>query len=200
MVELRTGLERGVDEAVGRSVDLALSQRPELNGLQPSRQGIRQPLEAQHLGRPGKQETPRPLVDVDSVLEREEELGRSLHLVDEQQPVVAQETHGIGAGRREHRGIVQPPFHRRRGATQDEPSERALADLARAVDEDHPGVGERRSDQLLGVPGQEWAQGLLRGVHVGSVPDLPLAWCRICRWFGAGSAALPTRNGPGHTP
>jgi hypothetical protein len=67
------------------------------------------------------------------VLDGQPKFRHPLHLVDQQQPIVPNESHRIGARGRSGDRVVQEPGYAAPGLTEHELSESALADLACAV-------------------------------------------------------------------
>jgi hypothetical protein len=91
MTNAGTLLEYRVDEAVRLPVDLALGERPQLERLHLSRQGIGHVPEAEDTCGPGQQEPPRARVRIDDLLDRTQELGDPLNLVDDEHRLVTYE-------------------------------------------------------------------------------------------------------------
>ena len=150
--QVRPVLEYRVHEAVAATVDLTLGERPQLDRLHPTRQGVRQAAQPEHAGRAGEQVTARPGVGVDLFLDREEQLGHPLRLGEHPQRGEGHQP-GRGGGRGPPGRLVGQVAPFRRAPTGDDACEGALAALPRAGDQDHPGVRQRLRHAGLGAAG-----------------------------------------------
>lgn len=117
-------------------------------------QGIRQPGQQQHIGRAGQQEPSRAALAVDDVLERGEQRGHPLDLVQDYPRKAVHEAVRVGLGGGAHRVLVeaqvvaaQRPAHHLR--------QRGLAALARPVYQHHRRVAQRLAQQRRGLAGVE---------------------------------------------
>jgi hypothetical protein len=92
MPEVGAVREDGVDEPVGRLVDLPLRERPEFDGLHPAGQRVRQGTEPQHPSRSAEQVAAGTSVVVHLNLDRQQQLGYPLYLVDDHHVLVVDES------------------------------------------------------------------------------------------------------------
>ena len=146
--------ENGIDEGVGRPVDLALRQRPELDCLHPSREYVRQPPQAEHAGGAGEQEPAGTRVGVDRLLDREQQFGHPLDLIDDHEISAGNELGRVILRRLPDGSAVQaPPFGS--ALLADLRHEGAFPALPGPVDENDPGVGQRFPDLGGGMPRNE---------------------------------------------
>ena len=146
--------EDGIDEDVGRPVDLPLRQGPELDCLHPSREYVRQTPQAEDAGGAGEQEPAGTRVGVDRLLDREQQVGHPLDLIDDHKVSAGDELGGVVLCGLPGGGAVQaPPFGF--AFLADLRHEGALAALPGAVDENHPRVGQCFPDLGGGMPRNE---------------------------------------------
>jgi hypothetical protein len=146
--------EDGIDEDVRRPVDLPLRQGPELDGLYPSRECVRQAPQAEDAGGAGEQEPAGTRVGVNRLLDREQQFGHPLNLIDDHEVSAGDELGRVVLRSLPGGGAVQaPPFGF--ALLADLRHEGALAALAGAVDENHPGVGQCFPDLGGGMPRNE---------------------------------------------
>src|SRR5688500_2551387 len=127
-------------ERSGLALFLGFGERVELNDFHPSRERIAELR--QQVGRSGQQEAPRTPVVVDGDLDRAQQLGRALNLVE--RDLFRQrgdESRRVAARGRQDAVVVQAEICAL-GAKR--ACERALAALARAKQADDRRVGERR--------------------------------------------------------
>ncbi len=209
-------LEDGVDESLTRPVELALRQGPELDRLGSTRQQVRDLVQGKEARGSGEQELPRAGVQVDPVFDCEHEVRDTLHLVEDQQAVVTDERGGIRVGCRPNRGVVEIPDLGTALTVGDEASQRALPRLPSPVEDNHPGVRQRREHVVVGaarieVPCRRHLTKLARQeVAVADPPKMRWLSCRYCggcsagRWMvtsptsdrdRAAEARLPARPG-----
>ena len=100
-VPLALGLsfEEALEEGRRPAFDLGLCQRQHLDGLHPSGQAVGDPRQGQHVRRSGEQESPRPIVLVDRLLDRQQQVGGALDFVDDGSVQAPDEAGRIGLSR-----------------------------------------------------------------------------------------------------
>ena len=143
--------ESRIDEAVRAAVNLALGEGPEFDRLHPSGQRVRQVTQREDAGGAGQEEPTRCRLCVDRDLDRPEQLGCELDLVDHEESVVLDELDGIILRGAESARLVQQSYQWVSCRGGDLPGQSALAHLAGTVDGDHPGVPEGLTHQRLRV-------------------------------------------------
>ncbi len=85
------------------------------------------------------------------MLDRKEQVRHALDLVDDEEPVVADEQAGVRLSGFPKRRLIEIPQFRSPVLRYHEPRERALACLPSAVDHDHPGIAQSGCDGTPGV-------------------------------------------------
>jgi hypothetical protein len=167
-VVIECPVEQGADG--GRVGELGLGERPQRQRLHPPRQRVGEPGRTERPRRSGEQETPGPPGAIDLGLDRQQQLGKALSLVDADQPCSpADEPDGIGPRGIEDAGVVerQPPPVRPRHHMF---GQGALARLTRTGHDHHRRIGQR----LLERAGQQpWSvhdhtlprESAIRGRH-----------------------------------
>src|SRR2546428_4446634 len=88
-------VERGLDESLSPGIDFALRKGPELERLDPSRQGIREGAQTEDARRTREEILARRAGRVDDFLDRQEQIRNSLDLVDHHQSLRANELEGV---------------------------------------------------------------------------------------------------------
>jgi hypothetical protein len=151
MPEVRAMREYRVNKPVWRLINLALRERPELDGLHPAGQRVRQATEPQHPGRSAEQVAARTSVVVYLNLDRQQQFGDPLDLVDDHHVLVVDESGWIRQCRlADYRRVQVSPFN---GVGAGDLSEQgALPALPCAVDEHDARVLESLPDRRLRVP------------------------------------------------
>src|SRR3972149_1128178 len=97
----------GVEEALPALLHLPLGQGPERKDLHPTDEGASHPRDQPDVRRSRQKEAAGPPVPVHRRLERQEQVGDPLDLVDHDQPFLpADEGRRVGLGRSPERGIV----------------------------------------------------------------------------------------------
>ena len=143
-------VEDPIDKPFITTVDLALRERPQLDGLHPPHERIGQLAQTQQPRRTCQQELSWPRICVDRSFDRQHKLWHPLHLVDGQQTVVAYKPSRVAQSRLSFRRDVKTPLDRVRIRPEQCLHERALAYLPGAVDRDHPRVRKGLVRHLLG--------------------------------------------------
>lgn len=166
--------EQPVDERLDPRVELALAQAEQLHGLCPPGQAFLGTSKVQQIGGAREQETPRPSVLLDRILDCENELGSALDLVYREQPaeILPNEAHGIGLRCRQGGWVVQREQRRTR---QHLAHQGALTHLTSPSNDRDGRVRQGFQDQSLSVPSY---QSCRRG-HVPRPSLITLA--RTCR-------------------
>jgi hypothetical protein len=148
--------EELVDDVDLTTVDLALGERPHVDAVDAAREGVLDPSGLEHVRRAGDHETSWRRVLVHGLLEREQQVGDPMDLVDERRPREI----GHESGRVAHRGfprrlIVQREGGHRMLVGRDVVDERGLSDLSCAADEDDPEVLESFDDERADTAGDQ---------------------------------------------
>ena len=140
-------IEDSIDERVPTTRQLRLGEWPEFNRFFPAHERIWQRLQAEESGGTSEKVLPGTRIVVDTNFDRQDQLRRSLDLVDHEKTVVRHEAVRIGLGGREFDRSVQPTLLDIGHCPGDVMNERALARLPRSVHDDHASVGEGLLDQ-----------------------------------------------------
>jgi hypothetical protein len=129
-------------------VDLRLGERPELDPPDPPGQRLRDPRGGENVRRARQQKPPGRRFLVDRLLDRVEEVGGQLDLVDQHRSAQpSDEPVGIDAGSLTSGLVVQRDDLGRVLARDDLLGEGALPDLSGTQHEHHPAVAERLDDE-----------------------------------------------------
>lgn len=145
-------LEHHLDERLAHSAHLALGEWPHPVVRCATRQGVRDRRRRQQVRPPCEQELSWASVDVYTLLDREKQVGSSLHLVDHNGRLqVGCEPCRVALGGGPARAVVVRQDARRMLMRGDLLRERALANLARSEQDDDSRVGKRLYDMAAYV-------------------------------------------------
>jgi hypothetical protein len=78
--------------------DFRPSQGQHPNGFHPASEAVSDARQGQHIGRAGQQETARAIIFVDRLLDRQQQIGRALDLVDDGAIQTSDEPGRVGLG------------------------------------------------------------------------------------------------------
>ena len=104
---LQLSLEEALQKARRLAVDFGPRQGKHLDGLDPARQAVGDTGQGHDVGGAGEKKSPRPIILINGLLHREQELGNALDLVDDRQIEPPDEPTRIGLRGFEGRLIIQ---------------------------------------------------------------------------------------------
>nr|WP_246001886.1 hypothetical protein [Allorhizocola rhizosphaerae] len=90
--EIRAVCEHRIDEPIRLAADLTVREGPELDDLHAARHGVGQLPQRQHTSGTSKQEAAQSGIQVDRQIDRPEQSGRQLNLIDNHQPFLIGES------------------------------------------------------------------------------------------------------------
>ena len=147
-------------------MDLALGERPETRELRAARERILDPAVAQHIRRAREQEPPRGWIPVDGLLDRQQQVGDALDLVDHDRLVqTGEEADRVRLCRRARDSVVESDSPRRVVVLCYQARQRALADLARTHHVHDARIGERLEHKRMRMTRVDTRS------HVRSIPN-----------------------------
>ena len=114
-------------------------------------------------------------ISIDLVLDGKEQIGRALHLVDDEEAAVADEEGRICQRGRTDRCLIEKPQLRAGEVCHNQPGKGALARLPRSVDDYHAGVGQGGGDGRLRMTRDEACR-----LHLASLLRLWLICRELC--------------------
>ena len=138
LVALQLAVEQAFQESRRLAGHLGAGQRQHLDGFHPAGQTVGDARQREHVRGAGQQEAAGAIVLVHGFLDRQQQIGRALDLIDDRLVQSANEAHRIGLCGVERRLVVEgdvgPP------GLSHLPHQRRLAGAARADDQHHRGV------------------------------------------------------------
>ena len=176
------GPECNVHELLAAVAQLTLAERPQVDELDATGEGLGKLRRGEQPGRAGEYESPRRAPTIDAGLDREKQLGNPLDFINDQRSRSVLDIRGWIALRRGPLDWIVE-CHNLEVSAEELCDEGALARLSRTVDRHNGRVLERGCDGLAGEPVVEKSLLIALYCHfvgivaaTSSTPRLPFRW------------------------